>query len=130
VRVELFGLNLQVFQNATAEDRFVNDPWHVRHSDSAVPHVLWVDHDGRTQFALIETSGMVCSHKRVQIAFGELDLEGVPQGLPAIWIAAASAVARLTPIAANKNMVRESRHESSALKSVQIFDQSGKWSRV
>jgi hypothetical protein len=71
---------------------------------------LRVDDHGRTQFTLVQAARLIGADQRPEIAFFEFRLEAIAQNFRAVGIAAATAVARLAAIAADKNVAGELGH--------------------
>ena len=97
----------EVLQDTPADDGFFNDPRHVGKLDAAIPDRLRINDDGGTQFALVETAGLVGPHARTELALLQFGLERAAQRFGTVGIAAAAGAARLAPVAADENMVRE-----------------------
>lgn len=92
------------------QNRFFDDSGHVGRLNMTVPNPLGINDHGRPQLALIEAPGLVGSDADAQSPRSELGFEAIPQGLLAIGIATAAAMARLAAIAADKDMMREGWH--------------------
>src|SRR5262249_47248802 len=103
--------NPQVFENAAADNGLVDDPRHVRELYAPVPDRLRVNDDRRPQLALVEAAGLIGPHQRAELALFEFGLEGVPQRLAAVRVAAAPAAPRIALVAADENMVSEGSHQ-------------------
>src|SRR5205814_5027278 len=110
--VELVVGDPQIFEHAAVDDCFFDDPRDVGELDAAVPDGLRINHDGRTELALIEAAGRIGSHQRLEAAALDFFLEGLAQRLAAVSVTTAAAVARLAAVGANENVVRELGHPS------------------
>lgn len=108
--VELIVRDQQIGQNFAAEDGLVDDARDIFQLDSAVPDGLRINDDGRTEFALVQTACIVCSHGCVQAPPLNFRLEKIPQRIRTVGVATASRTVRRALVAAYKNMVREFWH--------------------
>src|SRR5262245_5576726 len=79
----------EVLQDTPADHSFFNDPRHVGKLDAAIPDRLRINDDGGTQFALVETAGLVGPYVRTELALLQFGLERAAQRLRTVGIAAA-----------------------------------------
>jgi hypothetical protein len=111
-RIEALLLQQQTFYRSTLNDMRLYDLVHVGEAYSAVPDGFGVDHQIRTVFTLIETSGMIGPHFSLETAFGKFLLEHLFELGLARGVATAARVPRRTYISADENVAFKFRHEN------------------
>jgi hypothetical protein len=84
---------------------------HIGFGDVPIPDCLWVNHDGRTMLALIETAGLVGSYFAFEVALGKFLLELLLQFCLGRGVAASARISRRALIAAYENMFLKLGHE-------------------
>ena len=83
-------------------------------SDVTVPNCVWVNHDGGTVFALIETAGLIGAHFSFEAALGEFLLEEFLQLRFRERIAASTGMACRALVASDEDMFLELGHQAIA----------------
>lgn len=106
---------MQILDNAAADNRFLDNSTNIRLGDVAVPDLLRIDDDGRSELALIEAAGLVGANAAGQAAAFEFRFEDLAELLTSLVGTAAARMSRLASITTDEEMALEQRHAATRM---------------
>jgi hypothetical protein len=112
VGVDAPVMQSQALDRAVARDVAVDDLRDVGYGDVPIPDTFWVDHDGRTVFALIQAAGFVGADGIFQSTKSQFGLEGPLEFCRAGRVAASARMTLSTLIGAYEDVFDEFCHEA------------------